>query len=85
MKIIPRKPPRAPKHTEERLKLAASGLQALAIALFGAAIVAPLLVTHAALGWTNAITAFTASIAEGAAFELLRYSPTSPEPRGDRP
>jgi hypothetical protein len=40
---LPAKPPHAPKHREERLKLAASGLQALALTLFAAVLIAPAL------------------------------------------
>ena len=39
---IPSKPPLSAKHVEERLKLAANGLQALTLALFGTSILAPL-------------------------------------------
>ena len=40
---LPDKPPLSPKHREERLKLAANGLQNLALALFAGVLIAPVL------------------------------------------
>jgi len=75
---LPPKPPLTAKHAEERLKLAANGLQALTLALFGTSILAPLFnVTQAGMGWKTIVAALLAGIAENAAFELLRYIPPS--------
>ena len=80
---LPPKPPLSPKHTEERLKLAASGLQALTLALFGTSILAPLFnVTQAGMGWKTVGAALIAALAESAAFELLRYIPNSTPAKG---
>ena len=78
-----RLPPRNPKHTEERLKLLAGGFQLLAIAIVGAAFIAPLF--NATLGAPTQTTnqaAFVAALLEGAALFLLRCIPisTTPEP-----
>lgn len=80
---FPSKPPLTAKHTEERLKLAANGLQALTLALFGTSILAPLFnVTHAGMGWKTGGAALIAALAESAAFELLRYIPPSTPAKG---
>jgi len=80
---IPPKPPASAKHIEERLKLAANGLQALTLALFGTSILAPLFnVTQAGMGWKTIVAALIAGIAENAAFELLRYIPNSTPAKG---
>ena len=80
---FPSKPPLTAKHTEERLKFAANGLQALTLALFGASILAPLFsVTQAGMGWKTIAAALIAGIAENAAFELLRYIPPSTPTKG---
>ena len=79
---LPPKPPHAPKHSEERLKLAASGLQALALTLFAAVLIAPLLNTSlTAPLWAKVATAVVASMAEGLAFRLLGYIPTTTTPK----
>jgi len=78
---LPAKPPHAPKHREERLKLAASGLQALALTLFGAVLIAPLV--NPSLGaplWIKFLISCAASVAEGVAFILLRYIPPTKAP-----
>lgn len=76
-------PPRNPKHIEERLKLLASDLQLLAIAIVGSAFIAPLF--NATLGAPHQVTIQAAVIAvlcESAALILLRYIPisTTPDP-----
>ena len=79
---LPPKPPHAPKHREERLKLAASGLQTLALTLFAAVLIAPLV--NPSLGaplWIKFLTSFAASVAEGVAFILLRYIPPANVPK----
>lgn len=79
---LPRLPPRSPKHREERLKLAASGLQTLALTLFAAVLIAPLVNTSlAAPFWVKLLTSFIASVAEGVAFILLRYIPVTNVPK----
>ena len=63
---LPSKPPLSPKHREERLKLAASGLQALALALFGAVLIAPAFNAQlAAPVWVKLALSAIASVAEG--------------------
>ena len=80
--IVPRLPPLAPKHTEERLKLAASGLQSFALALFIGVIVAPVISPSMnAPYWVRALTLFAVGALEFTAFLLLRYIPT---PTGKR-
>ncbi|WP_231866542.1 hypothetical protein, partial [Acetobacter malorum] len=74
---LPPKPPLSDQHITERLKLAASGCQSLALALFGAGVISPL---FAALNtpWYYRLAAFfAASISERAALELLRYLPNA--------
>ena len=81
---IPRRlllPPRDPKHTEERLKLLAGGFQLLAIAIVGAAFIAPLF--NNALGASARTTlqaALVAAVLEGAALFLLRCIPIATTP-----
>ena len=75
------KPPATRKHKEERNKLLAGGLQLLALALFGAGLIAPLF--NGALNaplWMKIITVLVAAISEGAAFIALRYIPFPDEP-----
>ena len=75
----PRMPPLHPRHREERLRLGAGGCQLIAIALVGAAYIAP--VFNPSLGATIGTTAAAAVIAvafEGAAMRLLRYIPFTP-------
>lgn len=70
-----------PRHVEERVKLGASGLQLVAIALVGAAYIAPIF--NPGLGAPVGITAAAAGIAallEGAAMILLRYIPVATVP-----
>lgn len=63
---LPPKPPVSAKHVEERLKLAANGLQALTLALFGTSILAPLFnVTQAGMGWKTIGAALIAGIGSG--------------------
>ena len=69
-------PPSARKHTEETLKLVASGFQLLALALLGAGLIAPFFnnALNAPLRIKLA-TAFVAVISESAALLALRYIP----------
>ena len=72
-------PPVHPRHVEERLKLGASGCQLVAIAVVGAAYIAPEF--NPALGASPGITAaaaFVAAIVEGVAMKLLCYIPVAP-------
>jgi len=74
---IPRRPPLQPKHTEERLKLAANGLQALALLLFGAVLLSPLLnASVVAPLWVRGAAFMFSGACELSAFILLRYIPT---------
>jgi hypothetical protein len=73
-----RRPPLSAKHIEERLKLAASGLQAVAITLLAAVILAPAL--NAGLNaplWAKAVASLVLGFCELAAFLLLAYIPVS--------
>ena len=70
-----------PKHTEERLKLAANCLQAIALALFGTVLIVP----HFNASFVVSIedrTAATAvmGVSEVLAFYLLGFIPTSTTP-----
>ena len=78
---LPEVPPRKAKHTEEQLKLAANGLQALALTLFAAVVVAPSFNPQlAAANWVTVVFALSASAAETLAFFLLRYVPVKDDP-----
>ena len=73
---LPRKPPLAPKHREERLKLLAAGLQNFAIALFLGVLVLPAFNATLATSWSVRVGAFlVCGVAEAAALVLLRYIP----------
>lgn len=83
---LPPKPLHAPKHREERLKLAASGLQALALTLFGAVLIAPALnPSLTAPLWERAAAMLLIGAAETLAFFLLRYIPATPAPEEPTP
>ena len=78
---LPTKPPLSPKHTQERLKYAATGLQTVAFTLFvgvligpalNPSLVAPLLLRAAAI--------VVAGLAVLLGFILLRYIPL-PNPK----
>ena len=77
---LPDKPPLSPKHREERLKLAANGLQNLALALFAGVLIAPVLnpALIAPLPVRLAAVAL-AGLAVLVAFILLRYIPVAPD------
>lgn len=77
---LPDKPPLSPKHREERLKLAANGLQNLALALFAGVLIAPVLnpALVAPLPVRLAAVAL-AGLAVLVAFILLRYIPVTPD------
>lgn len=73
---LPAKPTHSPKHTEERLKLLANGLQALALALFIGIVVGPAFNASIVASVPWQISAFVAAgAAEGVAIVLLRYIP----------
>lgn len=73
---LPPMPPRSPKHTEERLKLAASGLQTFALALFVGVLLVPSFNASIVLSLNAQLAVFlTAGSAEAFAFVLLRYIP----------
>ena len=72
--------PAAAKHSEERLKLAAGGCQLIAIALVGAAYIAPMFNTSLGASiWVTAAAAGVAALLEGVAMKLLGYIPIVPE------
>ena len=73
---LPERPPTQPKHIEERLKLAANGLQALALAIIVAVVLAPQL--NASLDaplWAEIGAGGLAGLVELFAFVLLGYIP----------
>lgn len=75
MFALPPKPPLSDQHITERLKLAASGCQSLALALFGAGVISPLF-TALNTPWTYRVVAgLLAAILERAALEFPRYIP----------
>ena len=67
-----------PKHTEERLKLAANCLQAIALALFGKGLMVPRFIAPFVVSIAHR-TASTAimGVSEVLAFYLLGFIPTS--------
>jgi protein-S-isoprenylcysteine O-methyltransferase Ste14 len=72
-----RLPPRTKKHTEERLKLLASGAQLLALALITSALIAPLFTsTVSTPSWERWVAVGLAIVAEIAALTLLGFIPT---------
>jgi hypothetical protein len=74
------RPTLGPKHIEERLKLAASGLQALALTLLAGVVLAPELNTSlTAPLWSKILAGLVAGVCEVAAFTLLAYIPTAPK------
>ena len=82
MKLAPTLPPRSPRHREERLKLAAGGLQNLALAVFATVLIAPVVNPNLLATPRVAIGAvLCGSVAEGLAFILLRYIPVAEPPK----
>lgn len=76
MPFPPPKPPWRPKHREERLKLLASGLQLLVVALFAGVAVAPLVNDALRVPlWGYAAAGAAAVALELLALALLRYIP----------
>jgi len=78
---LPARPPLHPKHIEERLKLAANGLQALSLTLFAAIILGPSLNAsiHTQL-WMKLLAGSAIGSCELIAVARLRYTPlTLPE------
>ena len=73
---LPPLPPLSPAHREDQLKLAANGLQALALTLLGGVVIAPLISpAMIAPTWAKAAAFAIAGIFEATAFFLLRYVP----------
>ena len=71
---FPPPPPQTKKHVEERYKFVAGGLQNLALLLFGAVLLQPLI--NASLtpaSWLRALAIFISGVAELSAIVLLRY------------
>ncbi len=82
---LPPLPPASPKHTEERLKLGANGLQTLALTVIGTDFVVPFLNPGRQVGfWNHFLFAVPACFAIGAAHMLLRYIPV-PAPAQEKP
>ena len=78
---LPRRPPARRKHIEERNKLLAGGCQLLALALFGAGLLAPLFnQTLIAPLSEKVIIGVLVGLSESAAFAALRYIPFPEEP-----
>jgi len=83
---IPAPPPLAEKHVEERLKFMAGGLQNLALLLFGAVLLQPLInASLAPAAWLKVAAVFTSGLAELLAIALLRYIPCTPDPKDRTP
>ena len=85
---IPPRPRRHHKHAEEQLKLAAQGLQLLAVTTIIAVVVTPFVnPTFAVPRWLYWVLPPGIGAVWGAAFVLLRYIPTpkdsSAPPAGD--
>lgn len=75
-------PPLDPKHLEERAKLLATGLQNLALLLFGAVLLQPVL--NASLtppAWIRVFAILICGSAELSAVIILRYIRYTPAPR----
>ena len=86
MALFPSPPPLARKHVEERFKLMAGGLQNLALLLFGAVLLQPLIngsLTPAS--WLKIVAMLVAGSAELFAIALLRYIPFTPDPKDTAP
>ena len=79
-------PPLADKHVEECLKFMAGGLQNLALLVFGAILLGPLInASLAPAGWLKVAAVFTAGLTELLAIALLRYIPCTPDPEDRTP
>lgn len=79
---VPPPPPQTKKHVEERFKFLAGGLQNLALLLFGAVLLQPLI--NASLTpatWLRALAIFISGVAELSAIILLRYIPFQSDPK----
>ena len=86
MKIIPLPPPLAGKHIEERFKFMAGGLQNMALLLFSAILLQPLINASATPPeWLKVSAIFISGIAELSAITLLRYIPFTPDPKDRAP
>lgn len=75
-----------PKHTEERSKLLANGLQNLALVLFGTVLLQPVL--NASLtppAWLRVLAILVCGGAELSAVILLRYIRYAPASRNTQP
>lgn len=78
---LPKPPPIRRKHLEERNRFFAGGCQLLALALFGAGLLAPLFnQTLTAPLLEKIAIGVLAGLFEGAAFAALRYIPFPDEP-----
>ena len=78
---LPSPPPARRKHAEERNRLLAGGCQLLALALFGAGLLAPLF-NRALIAplWEQIVTGILVGFFESAALLLIRYIPFPDEP-----
>ena len=77
---LPTKPRPSPKHREERVKLLATGLQNLAVVLFGAVLLTPLVNASFTVTWAHRLAALAGfAVLEGLALYLLGFIPTSEE------
>lgn len=76
-----KKPPQSQRQTEERLKLAASGLQLFALAVVAADFIGPFFnASPGAAFIPSTMAVIGAGLAEGAAFVILRYIPANAVP-----
>ena len=83
---VPAPPRLTAKHVEERLKFMTAGLQNLALLLFGAVLLQPLINSSLSpAGWLKVAAVFTSGLAELCAIALLRYIPFTPDPTDRQP
>jgi len=83
---LPLPPPLAGKHIEERFKFMAGGLQSLALLLFGAVLLQPMInASLAPAAWLKVVAVFLSGLAELSAIVLLRYIPFTADPKDSVP
>ncbi len=83
--VIPHKPPLTSTHVTERLKLAANGLQAIALTVLGTAVISPMFLSLHVPWWERLVAGVVVGALERAAFECLRYIPDAPPPGDPAP
>lgn len=74
--ILPKMPEHTPKHTEEQLRLLATGCQNLALTLTAASVIAPMLNHSMSVPlWARVLVPPAAGLIEFLALMLIRYLP----------